>query len=189
MLEKLSSATFVDYPPISDHKPLLIYSNDLFLNDSFSLPKKYVRWDRNQCKIVQDSISNNNKFSILNNEIFHNTNLTTDEIVEKFLSISKDIANEYNIINTIPAHKNLFNISKAIFYLQKKKVFLYKNIRNYGSLQNLDGFLDVVKFYKRVCKSIHKKSNEFRKKEYQHWIEVGCKHAIQHNGKKNVELD
>ena len=184
MSERISSAMFVDYFPISDHKPLLVHCNDVCLDDSFSLPKNCVRWDRNQCKIVKESIYNNNQFSILNNEIFSNSNLSTDQMVEKFISTANDIAKELNIISPAAARKNMFEISKSIHHLQKKKLSLYKSIRRKGSLKNIPGFLKNIEKYKRICKSIKKKSNEFRKKEYQHWIEMGCKQAIQHNGKK-----
>ena len=185
LLDKISSALFVDYFPISDHKPLLVQCKDLSVQDPFTLPRNFVRWDRNQCKIVKDSIVNNNHFSILNNEIFNDQSLSIDQMVEKFLSTAKQIANDLNILTPTTTRKKLFEISKTVFYLQKKKRSLYKSIRQKGSLKNISSFLNTVNFYQRVCKSIHKKCNEFRKKEYQHWIEIGCKLAIQQNGRKS----
>ena len=184
MLEKIAFASFIDYPPISDHKPLLVYCKDTTLNDSFSLPKNYVRWDRIKCNNAKESICDNNLFSILNNEILNDSNLTTDQMVEKFISTANTIAEELNITSPAKIRKSLYMISKKIFFLQKKKVSLYRSIRRFGSLKNLTEFFNIVEFYKRVCHSIHKASNDFRKKEYQHWIEIGCKHAIQHDGKK-----
>ena len=181
---RISSATFVDYFPISDHRPLLVRCSDTSFDDQFTLANNPVRWDRNQCKIVKDSIFNDNQFSILSNEIFSNPDLSSDQMVEKFISTANNVAKKYNIISPATSRKNLFDISKSVFFLQKKKMTLYKRIRQRGSLNNLSGFLETVGSYERICKSIHKKSNEFRKKEYQHWIELGCKQAIQHNGKK-----
>ncbi|OUM59900.1 hypothetical protein PIROE2DRAFT_14461 [Piromyces sp. E2] len=98
----------------------------------------------NQCKIVKDLIFNNNQFSILNNAIFSNPNLSTDQMVEQFISTAKHIANNLNVLS--PATSR--------------------------SLENISEFLKIVDRYQRICKSIHKKSNEFRKKRN---INIGLK--------------
>jgi len=46
MLVKILSAYFVDYPSVSDHKPLVVYCKKTTTDESFLLPKKFVRWDR-----------------------------------------------------------------------------------------------------------------------------------------------
>lgn len=185
MLEKISSAIFIDkFEPVSDHKPLLIHCNAMSSNDIFTLPKNYVRWDRNQCKVVKDLIFNNNRFSILNNEILNRTDLSSDELVEKFTASVNCIADDLNITSVPSAPKKLIEISKSILYLQRKKMSLYNSIRKKDPNRTAKEFIELVNHYLRVCKSVHKKSNDFRKKEYQHWIEIGCKQAIQNNGKK-----
>jgi len=42
MLDKISSAYFVDYPSISDHKPLVEYCKKITIDESFLLPKKNI---------------------------------------------------------------------------------------------------------------------------------------------------
>ena len=44
MLDKISSSYFVDYPSVSDHKPLVVYCKKITTDESFLLPKKFVRW-------------------------------------------------------------------------------------------------------------------------------------------------
>jgi len=60
MLDLLSYGTFIDFPPpISDHKPLLIKSkcfSSVNSDNSFSLPKKTVKWDRLKCINEKESI-------------------------------------------------------------------------------------------------------------------------------------
>jgi len=40
MLDKISCAYFVDYPSVSDHKPLIVYCKKITTDESFLLPKK-----------------------------------------------------------------------------------------------------------------------------------------------------
>jgi len=40
MLDKISSAYFIDYPSISDYKPLIVYYKKTTTDESFLLPKK-----------------------------------------------------------------------------------------------------------------------------------------------------
>jgi len=43
MKELIFSASFVDFPPISDHKPLLIFSEEVPKDTSYVIPKKSVK--------------------------------------------------------------------------------------------------------------------------------------------------
>ena len=43
MLDKISSAYFVDYPSVSDHKPLIVYCKKITTDESFLLPKKICK--------------------------------------------------------------------------------------------------------------------------------------------------
>ena len=40
MLDKISNAYFVDYPSVSDHKPLVVYCKKTNIDDLFLLPRK-----------------------------------------------------------------------------------------------------------------------------------------------------
>jgi len=54
-------------PPNSDHKPLLIKGKCFSLdnsNNSFSLPKKTVKWDRLKCINEKESIFDTNYFLV-----------------------------------------------------------------------------------------------------------------------------
>jgi len=42
MLDKISRAYFVDYPSVSDHKPLIVYCKKITTDESFLLPKKKI---------------------------------------------------------------------------------------------------------------------------------------------------
>jgi len=42
MKELIFSASFVDIPPISDHRPLLIVSKNIVKDNSFIIPKKKI---------------------------------------------------------------------------------------------------------------------------------------------------
>ena len=63
MLVKISSVYFVDYPSVSDHKPLMVYCKKFITDESFLLPKKkFVRWDRYKCLEQKKEICHHNKF-------------------------------------------------------------------------------------------------------------------------------
>ena len=50
MLDKISSAYFVDFPSVLDHKPLVVYSKKATTDESFFVTKKkFVWWDRCKC--------------------------------------------------------------------------------------------------------------------------------------------
>jgi len=40
MLSKISSTYFIDYPSVSDHKPLIVYCKKTTTDELFLLPKK-----------------------------------------------------------------------------------------------------------------------------------------------------
>jgi len=61
---------------------------------------------------------------------------------------------------------------------------LYKTFRKKNSLQDLDKFLSNLGKYQKLCATIHKKCNEFRKQDYLHWIKSGCDYMKSHNPKK-----
>jgi len=69
MKDNISSAYFVDYLSVSDHKPLVVYSKKTTIDESFLLPKKFVRWDRNKCLELKKEICDYNKFENLSEEL------------------------------------------------------------------------------------------------------------------------
>ena len=87
MLVKISSAYFVDYPFVFDHKPLVVYCKKITIDESFLLPKKFVRWDRYKCLEQKKEICHHNKFEILSEEI-ENEELSMDCVIEKFINFT-----------------------------------------------------------------------------------------------------
>jgi len=93
---------FIDFPPISDHKPLLIKKGKCFSlgnsDNSFSLPKKEtVKWDRLKCLNEKESIFLIiTTFSVLEN-VIQDPNISIDDVSKKFISTSFDIAKELDI--------------------------------------------------------------------------------------------
>ena len=93
MLDLLSYGTFIDFPPISDHKPLLIKGKCLSLDNSdnsFFMPKKTVKWDRLKYINEKESIFDNNYFSVLE-EVIPDPNISIDDFSKKSISISFNI--------------------------------------------------------------------------------------------------
>jgi hypothetical protein len=75
-------------------------------------------------------------------------------------------------------------MSRKIYCLQKVKHIKYKQIKHYVSVNNSNEFDKIVDSHNRLCESIHKKCNEFRKKEYLYWIKIRCSLALKKNGMK-----
>ena len=182
MLELISYARFVDFYPLSDYKPLIIYSKPSS-NDSFVTPKKFVRWNRIKCKDSRSIIFNNNMFSVLEDNFLNGEDQSSDTLVNNFISSANELAESLNITSSNGIKDHSFRISKKIFVLQKLKVNKYKLIKKYGNLNNLDEFVRITSSFKKLCHSIKKKCNEIRKKERQHWIDIGCKLAIKNDHK------
>ena len=122
MLEKISCAYFVDYSSVSDHLPLLVYCKKTTTDESFLLPKKFVRWDRYKCLELKNEICDHNKFDILSEEISSNDELSTDSIVEKFISTTNSIAKDLSILTSTEIRKAMFRMSRKIYCLQNIKI-------------------------------------------------------------------
>ena len=165
MLDKISSAYFVDYPSLSDHKPLVVYCKKTTTDKSFLLPKKFVKWDRYKCLLLQKEICQYNKFEILCEEL-GNEELSVDCVIEKFINITNSIAKDLSIISSIEIRKSKFGISHKIYCLQKVKHIKYKQIKCYVSANDSNEFAKTNDSFNRPCVSIHKKCNKFGKKVY-----------------------
>jgi len=63
-------------------------------------------------------------------------------------------------------------MSYKIYCLQKVKHKKYKQIKCFVSANDSNEFTKIVDSYNRLCELIHKKYNEFRKKEYLYWIKI-----------------
>jgi len=78
----------------------------------------------------------------------------------------------------------MFRMSRKIYCFQRVKYIKYKQIKHYVSANDSNEFAKIVDLYNRLCKSIHKKCNEFRKKEYLYWIKIGCSLALKKDSRK-----
>jgi len=177
MMDLISHGHFVNYYPISDHKPFLIFNKE-FPSDSFSFPKKFIKWDRIKCNEVSKSIFNNNRFSVLEDEFYNGENQSTDALVNSFITSAYSLAGELGITTTDNKKKPSYRMSKKVYVLQKLKIKKYKLIKKHGNIRNLDEFIKVTSSFKRLCHNIKRKCNQFRKEERLHWINIGCKLAI-----------
>jgi len=183
MMNHISYGSFIDYPPISDHKPLLVLGK-LFSSDStFTSPKKFVRWNRVTCTEKKEFIANNNYFRLLESEIQCNI-LSSDDLSKSFISTAYTIADELELTSPEEIRSSFFHISQSIFNLHKTKVQLYKDIKHCRSSNDITSFSRLISRYQRLCLKIHKACNDFRKKEYQHWIASGCEYVKSHNPRK-----
>jgi len=43
MMNHISYGSFIDYPPISDHRPLLVFGKSFSSDSTFTSPKKFFR--------------------------------------------------------------------------------------------------------------------------------------------------
>jgi len=177
MKNLLSSASIIDFSPISDHKPLLVFGNYFDDNNTFSLPKKPARWNRIKCLDESIKIATSNRFSILMKECTDNY-YSSNAIYDMFVSTANSIADELEIVSTPDIHESMFHMSQKIFNLQKLKVKAYKDIKKLGSVRALDDYIRLINNYQKLCDNIHKMCNHFRMLEYQHWVSVGCQLAI-----------
>ena len=117
MLVKISSAYFVDYPSVSDHKLLMVYCKKITTDESFLLPKKFVRWDRYKCLEQKKEICHHNKFEIFSEEI-GNVELSIDCVIEKLIN-TNSIAKDLSITSSTEIRKAMFRITRKIYCLQK----------------------------------------------------------------------
>jgi len=105
MLDKISGAYFVNYPSVSDHKPLIVYCMKITTDESFLLPKKFVRWDRYKCLEQKKEICLHNKFEILSEEI-RNEELSKDCVIEKSINTTNSIAKDLSITSSTEIRKS-----------------------------------------------------------------------------------
>ena len=165
MFELISYSRFVNFFPVSDHKPLVIY-NKKYSSDSFITPKKVVRWDRLKCKEESKTIFDNNIFAVLEDNYFNGMDHSTESLVNNFIASSYSLAKDLKITTTQNIRKQPFKMSKKVFVLQKLKVNKYRMIKKYGRLDNLDEFIKITSSFKRLCKGIKKDVTNSGKKNF-----------------------
>ena len=72
MLSKISSTYFIDYPSVSDHKPLIVYCKKTTTDELFLLPKKkknnLLDGIGIKCLELKNEICDYNKFDLLSEE-------------------------------------------------------------------------------------------------------------------------
>jgi len=79
----------------------------------------------------------------------------------------------------------MFRMSRKIYCLQKVKHIKYKQIKPYKSANDFNEFTKIVDSYNNLCKSIHKKCTELRKKKgYLYWIKIGCSLTIKNASRR-----
>ena len=107
MLDKISSVYFVDYPSVSDHKPLVVCCKKTTTSESFLLPKKkfFFRWDRYKYLELKNEICHYNKFEVLSKEL-GNEELSKDCVIEKFINTNNSIAKDLSIISSAEIRKS-----------------------------------------------------------------------------------
>jgi len=120
MKELIFSVSFVDFPPISDHKPLLIFSEEVPKDSSFVTPKKTVKWNRIKCLENHMDIFDNNKFNVLFDE-FDIENISSNDLYNKFVSIVYSIADDCGLTSTESIQKLCFICLKRFLICKNLK--------------------------------------------------------------------
>ena len=120
MKELIFSASFVDFPPISDHKPLLIFSEEVPKDSSFVTPKKTVKWNKIKCLENHMDIFDNNKFNVLFDE-FDIENISSNDLYNKFVSIVYSIADDCGLTSTESIQKLCFICLKRFLICKNLK--------------------------------------------------------------------
>ncbi len=96
MLDLISYARFIDSFPLSDHKPLIVYNKEI-PSDPFTIPKKFVKWNRIKCNENSSSIFDNNIFNVLIDKFYNGEDQSTETLVNNFISSSYSLANNLGI--------------------------------------------------------------------------------------------
>ncbi|OUM60133.1 hypothetical protein PIROE2DRAFT_14161 [Piromyces sp. E2] len=89
-------------------------------------------------------------------------------MVERFISTAKDL----NILSPATSGKNDYLISRNLYSICRRKCLFTNQLDAKVLLKIFQNFFKIVNHYKRIWK-------------YQHWIEIGCKHAIQYDYRKS----
>jgi len=101
MLDKISSAYFVDYPSISDHKLLIVYCKKTTTDESFFFFFFFFFTKKNLLGGISINVLNlRKKFLIAINLIIQseelgNGDLSSDSITEKFINATNSIAKDF----------------------------------------------------------------------------------------------
>jgi len=100
MLDKISSAYFVDYPSISDHKLLIVYCKKTTTDESFFFFFFFFTKKNLLGGISINVLNLRKKFLIAINLIIQseelgNGDLSSDSITEKFINATNSIAKDF----------------------------------------------------------------------------------------------
>jgi len=139
-------STFSD---ISDHFPLIL---SCMKDDSEGFhaltPSRRFKWPQHMCNEKQHEIFSSNCFSILLNEFVDNEELSSNEMVNKFIEMAYKVGDKVHARVPCDLKGSAFHCPYYIKKLSHKKHVAFYKIKNFPlgpNLENLDDFLNLLR--------------------------------------------
>jgi len=145
-------STFND---ISDHFPLILSCKK---DDSEGFraptPSRRFKWSQRMCNEKHNEIFSSNYFSILLNEFDDNKELSSNEMVNKFIETANKVGDKVHARVPCDLKGSAFHCPYYIKKLSHEKHVAFNEIKNFSlgsNLENLDEFLNLLREYKNIC--------------------------------------
>ena len=168
-------STFND---ISDHFPLILSckKDDL---EGFHAPtqSRRFKWSQYMRNEKQNEIFSCNYFSIILNEFDDNEELSSNEMVNKYIETANKVGDKVH--DRVPC-----DLKGSAFHCQYyiKKLFHEKHVAFYkikkfslgSNLENLDDFLNLLREYKNICGKVRSIEFSIKSKQFHQSMESVC---------------
>jgi hypothetical protein len=146
-------------------KLLVVYCKKTTTEESFLLPKKFVRWNRYKCLELKNEICHHNKFEVFLWRIRKWRTFNRLCNWKNSLTLLILLLRIYRLHHQQKLEKLCLICSAKFIIFKKAKHIIYKQIKQYVYANDSNEFAKIVYSYNGLCISIHKKCNEFKKKK------------------------
>jgi len=168
-------STFND---ISDHFPLIL-SCKKDDSEGFHAPTLYRRfkWSQHMCKEKKNEIFSNNFFSVPLNEFDDNKELSSNEMVNKFIVTANTVGDKVHARVPCDLNGSTFHCPYYIKKLYYEKHITFYRIKKFtlnSNLDNLDDFLNLLREYKNICDKVRSIKFSIKSKQFHQSIESVC---------------
>jgi len=168
-------STFND---ISDHFPLILSCKK---DDSEGFraptPSRRFKWSQHMCNEKHNEIFSSNYFSILLSEFDDNEELSSNEMVNKFIETANKVGDKVHARVPCDLKGSAFHCPYYIKKLSHEKHVAFYEIKKFSlgpNLENLDDFLNLLREYKNIFGKVRSIEFSIKLKQFHQSIESVC---------------
>jgi len=132
-------------------------------------PSRRFKWSQYMCNEKHNEIFSSNYFSILLNEFNDNKELSSNEMVKKYIETANKVGDKVHARVLCDLKGSAFHCPYYIKKLFHEKHVAFNEIKNFSlgpNLENLDEFLNLLREYKNICGKVRSIKFSIKSKQF-----------------------